>query len=108
MDALCQNLEIAKSKSQIFNTLGVESGQYMLAKAHKQENVDDKKKFAGLIRGLQIVQSEFKIPLFYPIHHRAKKQLYQFGIDHTGITLIEPLDYLAFLQLENQGQTRLN
>ena len=82
----------------------MESGQYMLAKAHKQENVDDKKKFAGLIRGLQIVQSEFKIPLFYPIHHRAKKQLYQFGIDHTGITLIESLDYLAFLQLENQGQ----
>jgi UDP-N-acetylglucosamine 2-epimerase (non-hydrolysing) len=104
VDALYQNLEIAKSNSQIFNTLGVESGQYMLSTAHRQENVDVKKKFAGLIRGLQLVQSEFKIPLIYAIHPRAKKQLDQFGIDHTGITLVEPLDYLAFLQLESKAK----
>ena len=76
----------------------------MLATAHRQENVDDKKKFSGLIRGLQLVQSEFKIPLIYPIHPRAKKQLDQFGIDYAGITLVEPLDYLAFLQLESKAK----
>ncbi len=65
VDALSQNLELAKSRSQILGTLGVESCQYMLATAHRQENVDDKKKFAGLIRGLQMVQTEFKIPLIY-------------------------------------------
>ena len=104
VDALYQNLEIAKSKSQIFNILGVEKHQCMLATAHRQENVDDKKKFSGLIRGLQLVQSEFKVPLIYPIHPRAKKQLDLFGISHTGITLVEPLDYLAFLQLESKAK----
>jgi UDP-N-acetylglucosamine 2-epimerase (non-hydrolysing) len=104
VDALYQNLEIAKSNSQIFNTLGLASGQYILATAHRQENVDDHKKFAGLIRGLQMVQSEFKIPLIYPIHPRAKKQLEQFSIDYTGITLVEPLDYLAFIQLESKAK----
>ena len=105
VDALHQNLEIAQSKSQIFETLGVKSCQYMLATAHRQENVDDKNKFAGLICGLQKVQREFKLPLIYPIHPRAKKQLGQFGIDFAGITFVEPLDYLAFLQLE--GKARL-
>ena len=76
----------------------------MLATAHRQENVDYKNKFLGLIRGLQMVQSEFKIPLIYPIHPRARKQLDQFGIDHTGLTLVEPLDYLAFLQLESKAK----
>ena len=104
VDALYQNLEISKAKSQILDTLGAENGLYLLATAHRQENVDDKKKFAGLIRGLQMVQDEFKIPLIYPIHPRAKKRLEQFGIDHTGITLIEPLDYLAFLQLESKAK----
>jgi len=104
VDAIYQDLEIAKSKSQIFITLGVEASQYLLATAHRQENVDDKKKLAGLVSGLQLVQSEFKIPLIYPIHPRAKKQLEQFGIDTTGITLIEPLDYLAFLQLESKAK----
>jgi UDP-N-acetylglucosamine 2-epimerase (non-hydrolysing) len=103
VDALYQNLEIAQSKSQIFDTLGVESYKYILATAHRQENVDNEKKFSGLICGLQKVQSEFKVPLIYPIHPRAKKQLEQFGIDSAGITFVEPLDYLAFLQLESKA-----
>ena len=103
VDALYQNLEIAQLESNIFDTLGVESYKYMLATAHRQENVDDKKKFSGLICGLQKVQREFKIPLIYPIHPRAKKQLDQFEIDYAGITFIEPLDYLAFLQLESKA-----
>ena len=42
--------------------------------------------------------------MIYPIHPRAKKQLDQFGIEHRGITLVEPLDYLAFLQLESKAK----
>ena len=101
VDALYQNSKIAKSKS---NILGVERGQYLLATAHRQENVDYKKKFSELIKGLQLVQREFSIPLIYPIHPRAKKQLIQFGIDYTDLTLVEPLDYLSFLQLESQAK----
>ena len=104
VDALYQNLEIAKSKTPILNLLGVKSGQFMLATAHRQENVDDPQKFSGLINGLQLVQSEFKVPLIYPIHPRAKKQLEKFGINHQGITFVEPLDYLAFLQLESKAK----
>jgi UDP-N-acetylglucosamine 2-epimerase (non-hydrolysing) len=104
VDAVYENLEIAKSKRSIFKALGVENGQYMLATAHRQENVDNRKKFTGLICGLQMVQREFKVPMIYPIHPRAKKQLDQFGINHTDIALVEPLDYLAFLQLESEAK----
>ena len=104
VDALDQNLEIAKSKTPILNLLGVKSGQFILATAHRQENVDDPQKFSGLINGLRSVQSEFKVPLIYPIHPRAKKQLEKFNINHQGITLVEPLDYLAFLQLESKAK----
>jgi UDP-N-acetylglucosamine 2-epimerase (non-hydrolysing) len=103
VDALRQNLEIAQSKSQIFEALGVEINRYLLATAHRQENVDDKKKFSGLICGLQRAQSEFNVPLIFPIHPRAKKQLDAFGIDSAGITFVEPLDYLTFLQLESKA-----
>ncbi len=104
VDAVYQNLEIAKSKSQVFKTFRLKSEKYVIATTHRQENVDNKEKFSGIIRGLQMVKNEFKIPMIYPIHPRAKKQLDQFGIDYTGITLIEPLDYLAFLQLESESK----
>jgi UDP-N-acetylglucosamine 2-epimerase (non-hydrolysing) len=104
VDAVHQNLEIAKSKTQILRLLGVESGQYLLATAHRQENVDEKTRFMGIIRGLQQVQSEFKIPIIYPIHHRAKKQLEAIKISTEGLTVVEPLDYLAFLLLQSKAK----
>ena len=51
-----------------------------------------------------MVQREFGVPLVYPIHPRARKQLEQFGIGTVGITLVEPLDYLAFLVLESKAK----
>ncbi len=104
VDAVNQNLEIAKSKSKALESLGVESGKFILATAHRAENVDDKVRFSGLIAGLQKVQKEFGVPLIYPIHPRAKKQLETFGLDTSGIRLVEPLDYLGFLQLEGMAK----
>jgi UDP-N-acetylglucosamine 2-epimerase (non-hydrolysing) len=77
VDAVRQNLKIAESANKIFNRLGIEFGKYLLATSHRQENVDDEKRFAGIIKGLQLVQTEFDIPLIYArtIHPRAKKQL---------------------------------
>ena len=103
VDAVYQNLEIAKSKTQILLELGLQESKFMLATSHRQENVDDKDRFIGIIKGLQLVQSEFGIPLIYPIHPRARKQLELFGIDTEGLNLIEPLDYLAFLNLESKA-----
>jgi UDP-N-acetylglucosamine 2-epimerase (non-hydrolysing) len=88
VDAVYQNLKIAKSKNQILTELGISAGKFMLATSHRQENVDNKERFASLIKGLQLVQSEFGVPLIYSIHPRARKQLELFGIDTEGLTLV--------------------
>jgi UDP-N-acetylglucosamine 2-epimerase (non-hydrolysing) len=108
VDAVNQNLVIAKSKSNASKSLGVEPGKFILATAHRAENVDDKSRFKGIITGLQKVQSEFGVPLIYPIHPRAKKQLQTFGLNTHGISLVEPLDYLGFLQLESMAKMVLS
>ena len=108
VDAVYQNSEIAKSKNQILTELGIKHGKFMLATSHRQENVDDKERFAGLIKGLQLVQKEFGVPLIYPIHPRARKQLELFSIDTEGLTLVEPLDYLGFLNLESKAMLVLS
>jgi UDP-N-acetylglucosamine 2-epimerase (non-hydrolysing) len=103
VDAVHQNLLIAKSKTHILSELRIDEGKFMLATSHRQENVDDKNRFAGIIKGLQLVQREFGVPLIYPIHPRARKQLDLFSIDTDGLTLVEPLDYLSFLKLESKA-----
>ena len=104
VDAVYQNLPIAESKMQILDQLNLQARNFILVTSHRQENVDDKQRFTGIVKGLQLVQSHFNVPLVYVIHPRARKQLHKFGIDTAGVTLIDPLDYLAFLQLENKAK----
>lgn len=104
VDALSQNSEISNSKTRILKDLDLESKKYVLATTHRQENVDNERRFAGIIKGLQLTQKWFDVPLIYPVHPRAEKRLKEFGLDSKGIRLVDPLDYLAFLQLESNAK----
>ena len=75
-----------------------------MATSHRQENVDKPERFHGIIDGLKLVGSELGLPVIYPIHPRAKKQLETFGLDTSGLTLVDPLDYLTFLWLEKNAR----
>ncbi len=104
VDAVKQNLELSKKNWDVINKLGVKEGCYFLATAHRQENVDNKERFHGIIRGLELAQEELGFPVIYPIHPRAKKRMEAFGIEVNGVRLVEPLDYLSFLQLESNAR----
>jgi len=104
VDAVFQNLEISKSRRNVLRDLGLDSGEYLLATIHRQENVDNHKRFCNIIDGLERVQKELDLELIYPIHPRAMKHLKILGVEPSGVRLIEPLDYLGFLQLESNSK----
>ena len=101
VDAVFQNLEIAKRKVDILNKLNLNSEEYFLVTAHRQENVDDKERLKCILDGLELIYNKFNLPLIYPIHPRTMKRLKEFGLEvPEGIRLIEPLGFLEFSQLE--------
>ena len=104
VDAVYQNLEISKRKVNVLRCLGIKHKGYFLATVHRQENVDDEKKFQEILTGLEMVQEKFGLPVVYPIHPRAKKQLKVFNFKVDGVKVVEPLDYLSFLQLESNAK----
>ncbi len=77
---------------------------YFLVTVHRQENVDSKERFRGIMEGLEMIGEEFGLPVVYPVHPRAKRQMRAFGMESGGLRLVEPLDYLAFLQLESNAK----
>lgn len=104
VDAVSQNLELAKRKVTVLSDLHLQPKDYFLVTAHRQENVDVKERFEGIMRGLELLAAEFGMPVVYPIHPRARKMLTQFGLEADGIELIDPLDYLSFLHLESNAK----
>lgn len=104
VDAVNQNLGISKKDCGVFDSLGVKKGDYFVATVHRQENVDDEKRFRDIVEGLRTVHEAFGFPVVYPIHPRAKKQLDAFNVKADGIEVVDPLDYLSFLQLESSAR----
>jgi UDP-N-acetylglucosamine 2-epimerase (non-hydrolysing) len=104
VDAVYQNLKLAERKASTLNHLGLKKDGFFLATVHRQENVDTEDRFRGILKGLEMVEAKFGLPVVYPIHPRARKQLKAFQIALEGLTLVEPLDYLSFLQLESKAR----
>jgi UDP-N-acetylglucosamine 2-epimerase (non-hydrolysing) len=101
VDAVYQNLEIAKRKIDVLNKLNLSHGDYFIVTAHRQESVDVKEKLKGILDGLELVYKEFNLPIIYPVHPRTMKRLKEFGLEVPNeVELIEPLGFLEFLQLE--------
>jgi UDP-N-acetylglucosamine 2-epimerase (non-hydrolysing) len=100
VDAVYQNLEISNEKSDIIDSLGLESGKYLLVTAHRAENVDDKVRLSGIINGINAVSEKYSLPAVFPMHPRTEKMMKEFGISPGGIRIIKPAGYLDFLQLE--------
>ncbi|MEM1590178.1 MAG: UDP-N-acetylglucosamine 2-epimerase [Candidatus Bathyarchaeia archaeon] len=97
-------MEIARKTVNILNDLSLNENEYFLVTVHRQENVDDEKRFRNILKGLEMVHKEFGAELIYPIHPRSRKRLEAFGLNPNGVRLVEPLDYLHFLQLESNAR----
>jgi UDP-N-acetylglucosamine 2-epimerase (non-hydrolysing) len=108
VDAVHQNLTIAKEKATVLSTLGLKRKGYFLVTLHRQENVDDRKRFAAILEGLSRVATEFRMPILYSIHPRSRKMMTHFKLEPRGLEMVEPVDFLNFLQLENSARLILS
>lgn len=105
VDAVFQNLEMAKSSSNSeLRALNLEPKNYFLATLHRQENVDNPARLASILNGLDRVATEFALPVVYPIHPRSRKMMNHFNLDPRHLELVEPLDFLSFLQFESNAR----
>ncbi len=104
VDAVYQNLEIARNESNSLEILHIKPGEYFLVTLHRQENVDSKKRFGSILTGLNMLAKEFNLPVIYPIHPRSRQKMSEFSLDPGAVRLIEPLDYLGFLQIESNAR----
>jgi UDP-N-acetylglucosamine 2-epimerase (non-hydrolysing) len=104
VDAVHQNLAIAKKKINIVKSLGLKKNGYFLVTLHRQENVDDKQRFAGILKGLFRIHEEYGLPLVFPVHPRTEKMIRTFRLNTRRLQTIKPLGFLEFLQLESQAR----
>ena len=99
------DLEKGERKQRVPSRLeDLEKGQYILVTAHRAENVDEKDKLEGILKGLDGVHRETDLPIIFPIHPRTEKMMNHFNLKTPSITFTKPLGYLEFLRLESEAR----
>jgi UDP-N-acetylglucosamine 2-epimerase (non-hydrolysing) len=104
VDAVYQNLEMAGGTGNFLDTLHLTPREYFLVTLHRQENVDNAARLASILEGLDRLATEFTLPVIYPIHPRSRKMMEHFNLEPKHLELVEPLDFLSFLQLESHAR----
>ena len=104
VDAIYQNLEIARQGENILDALSLKPQEYFVVTLHRQENVDNRARFASILEGLDKVAADFHLPVVYPVHPRSRKRMSEFNLEPRNFTLIDPVDFLGFLQLGSNAR----
>jgi len=98
IDACVRYLPKALENAAVMD--GIKFDQFILATAHRAENVDDPAVLGDLVE----IFTNAPLPVVYPIHPRTVARLKENGLHDTlaendNVQLIEPVGYLEFLVL---------
>ncbi len=104
VDAVEQNLAIARSQGRSPTAHGLSEEGYIVVTAHRPENVDHGERLETLLEAVAAVQRKTGLEVILPLHPRTESKLKTFGLKvPEEIRIIEPLGFLDFLQLEAQA-----
>jgi UDP-N-acetylglucosamine 2-epimerase (non-hydrolysing) len=102
---MIDSLEMLRNKIQFqnaFSELGLKEKNYGLVTLHRPSNVDDPKILEKLCR--MLIDMSRRFPLVFPIHPRSRKNIEKLGLmsainNEEGLMILEPLNYIRFMNL---------
>lgn len=89
--------------SNILNELNLTKGQYFLVTAHREENVDNKKRLSKIITACTRLSKIHHVPIIFSRYPRTAQNMRKWGFDQNGITYYEPFGFLDFVQLQKNA-----
>jgi UDP-N-acetylglucosamine 2-epimerase (non-hydrolysing) len=104
VDAVRENLALSETKGDLLGDLGLHPRGYFLLTLHRQENVDNKARFAGILEALARLHESSGLPILFPMHPRTEKMIHSFGFATDSLRILKPLGFLEFLQLEAKAR----
>ncbi|MFD1512913.1 non-hydrolyzing UDP-N-acetylglucosamine 2-epimerase [Halomarina rubra] len=101
VDACRDHAPMAAERSTVLEDLGVAGEDYVAATIHRASNTDDPER----LREIVAVLDSASAPVILPAHPRTTNVLDEMGYEPSGsLRLVDPLDYLDFLQLLNHAR----
>ena len=95
--------------SDILSQLDLQTGQYFLVSAHREENIDSDLNFDNLVDTLNSIAEIYDLPIIVSTHPRTQKKIDAFGstFNH-NIRLLKPLGFTDYNMLQLMAKATLS
>lgn len=100
--------KIVKTKS--LENLSVEKNKYFIVSTHREENVDNPENLKKILRILNMLAGEYRMPVIVSTHPRTRKRLEKlpgFEIDPL-ISFLKPFGFLDYINLQMNAKCALS
>lgn len=98
LDYYCRQID----DSNILQQLKLKSSQYIIATAHRAENVDDPKRLSSIFSAIETIAHEY--PIVFSCHPRTRQRLRELDISVSDrIQITEPMGFFDFVKLEKNS-----
>jgi UDP-N-acetyl-L-fucosamine synthase len=92
-------------KSDILSKLGLKSNGFFVVSAHREENIDSSENMRDMIKTLNGLAHEYKIPVIVSTHPRTKKMLDAMEIGRLDplIQFLKPFSFSDYIKLQMES-----
>lgn len=89
-------------RSDVLEKMELNSGQYFIVSAHREENVDSVKNLTDLMETLEALAEKYGVPVIVSTHPRMQKRLAALGYSNRSehIRFAKPFSFTDYLKLQ--------
>jgi UDP-N-acetylglucosamine 2-epimerase (non-hydrolysing) len=96
-------------KSDVLARLGLVHGNYFVVSAHREENIDPDWQFEKLASVLNMLATDYNLPVIVSTHPRTQKRIDAAGLNfHPQVRLLKPLGFHDYVHLQMNAKAVLS
>ena len=90
--------------SEILSKFNLNAKKYFLVSLHREENVDDPKKFDQLLNSIDAIANKFELPVVFSTHPRTRERLNSTSRDKSSlIRFVDALGFFDYVKLQRSA-----
>jgi UDP-N-acetylglucosamine 2-epimerase (non-hydrolysing) len=97
--------EIAIERSDVLTRLNLQTDQYFVVSAHREENIDYEDNFNDLLESLTAIRTKYQKRVIVSTHPRTMKKLQAKGVTDLGegVDFLKPLGFFDYIKLQQHA-----